>query len=77
MNAGVGFDPGSQTAHVGLGLASMRERLRLIGGSLAIRSLHMESTKILAEAPTVCITGEIHPRKTGQKTAKGMIGEVR
>ena len=58
VDAGVGFDPGSRTAHVGLGLARMRERLRLIGGSLAIRSFHMEGTKIQAEAPTVCITGD-------------------
>jgi hypothetical protein len=54
----------------------MRERLRIIGGSIAIHSLHMEGTEILAEAPTVSVTGEIHPRKTEQNPAKRAIGEV-
>jgi len=76
VDAGVGFDPGSRIAHGGLGLASMRERLRIIGGSIAIHSLHMEGTEILAEAPTVSVTGEIHPRKTEQNPAKRAIGEV-
>ncbi len=75
VDAGVGFDPTSRTARGGLGMASMRERLRLIGGSITIRSLHMEGTEILADAPTVLITGEIHPEKTEQNPAKRTIGK--
>lgn len=33
---GVGFDPGSAELRKGLGLASMRERVRLVGGSIKI-----------------------------------------
>jgi len=76
VDAGVGFDPGSRTARGGLGLASMRERLRLIGGSLAIRSLHMEGTEILAEAPAGSATGETRSRKTEQHTTGRTIGEM-
>ncbi len=35
---GVGFDPGSMEAKGGLGIISMEERVRLVGGSLALRS---------------------------------------
>jgi PAS domain S-box-containing protein len=51
VDAGVGFDTGSRKARAGLGLASMRERLRIMGGSIAIRSRPMEGTEIQAEAP--------------------------
>ena len=48
---GVGFDPHTKSVRVGLGLASMRERLRLLGGSVALHSRHMEGTEILVEVP--------------------------
>lgn len=51
VDAGVGFDMGSQKARTGVGLASMRERLRVLGGRIAIRSRPMEGTEIQAEAP--------------------------
>jgi PAS domain S-box-containing protein len=51
VDAGVGFDTGSRKARAGLGLASMRERLRIMGGSIMIRSRPMEGTEIQAEAP--------------------------
>ena len=51
VDAGVGFDTGSRKARAGLGLASMRERLRIMGGSISIRSRPMEGTEIQAEAP--------------------------
>jgi hypothetical protein len=40
IDAGVGFDPSSMAARAGLGLASMRERLRLLGGTITLNSTH-------------------------------------
>ena len=51
VDSGVGFDPNANSVRGGLGLASMRERLRLLGGSLALHSRHMEGTEILVEVP--------------------------
>ena len=51
VDGGVGFDPNTKSVKGGLGLASMRERLRLLDGSLALHSRHMEGTEILAEVP--------------------------
>ena len=51
VDAGVGFDPSSMAARGGLGLASMRERLRLLGGTIALHSAPMEGTEIVAEVP--------------------------
>ena len=49
VDAGVGFDPSSPKAQGGLGLASMRERLRLLGGSITLCSRPMEGTEIVVE----------------------------
>jgi PAS domain S-box-containing protein len=51
VDAGVGFDPDLRRTHVGIGLVSMRERLRLVGGGLSIRSAPMRGTEILAVLP--------------------------
>jgi signal transduction histidine kinase len=47
---GKGFDPKSAQAQAGLGIRSMRERLRSIGGSLRIQSSPRHGTTIFAEA---------------------------
>jgi two-component system NarL family sensor kinase len=46
---GVGFDPGAR-AHQGLGLTSMKERLKAVGGRLSIRS-QPDGTTIRAYVP--------------------------
>jgi PAS domain S-box-containing protein len=51
VDAGVGFDPELRSTHPGIGLVSMRERLRLVGGGLSIRSAPMHGTEILAILP--------------------------
>src|SRR6185295_16662062 len=48
---GCGFDEAAAADRDGLGLASMRERLRLIGGELAIRSGAGQGTTIDARVP--------------------------
>jgi PAS domain S-box-containing protein len=43
---GIGFDPAAQTG--GLGMASMRERLRIVGGQLFIQSIPGGGTELIA-----------------------------
>ena len=50
-DAGVGFNPDSGRGKSGLGLMSMRERLRLVGGRLKIDSEPSKGTRIVAEVP--------------------------
>jgi signal transduction histidine kinase len=48
---------------VGIGLVSMRERLRLVGGMLFVKSEPMRGTEILAEVPLSISTNRAHVRK--------------
>ena len=50
-DAGRGFDLGVQNARAGIGLTGMRERLRLVGGTLEVKSEPEHGTEILAEVP--------------------------
>jgi len=50
-DAGRGFDLGVQNARAGIGLTGMRERLRLVGGTLVVKSEPEHGTEILAEVP--------------------------
>lgn len=50
-DSGIGFDP--TQASRGIGLASMRERLRIVGGAFAIASRPGEGTEITAEVTVV------------------------
>ena len=51
MDSGSGFDPHSVTADRGLGLLSMEERLRLVGGELRINSQPSHGTLVEARIP--------------------------
>jgi signal transduction histidine kinase len=48
---GVGFNPEEKNGTPGLGLISMAERLRLLGGEFAIRSKPGEGTRVEANVP--------------------------
>jgi signal transduction histidine kinase len=50
-DAGSGFDVALWSTDAGIGLVGMRERLRLVGGRLSVRSEPMQGTEILAEVP--------------------------
>ena len=50
-DSGFGFDPGVAAQGSGLGLTSMRERLKLVNGELSIDSLAQRGTRIHAAAP--------------------------
>jgi PAS domain S-box-containing protein len=50
---GVGFDASALRSCSGIGLASMRERLRTINGSLVVRSNMQLGTEVIAEAKYV------------------------
>jgi PAS domain S-box-containing protein len=50
-DSGKGFDPESAQGRSGLGLISMRERLRLVGGELYVESQPSRGTRILARVP--------------------------
>ncbi len=48
---GVGFDPGSTRGKIGLGLASMEERVRLIQGKFSIHSTRGKGTTVEIKVP--------------------------
>jgi PAS domain S-box-containing protein len=55
-DSGQGFDAHSVKDVAGLGLISMRERLRLVGGHLSIESESSRGTRIRVSIPQVAIT---------------------
>jgi PAS domain S-box-containing protein len=48
---GIGFDPGEVNKGHGLGITSMRERLKLVGGELSIESQNLLGTTVRACVP--------------------------
>jgi len=55
---GAGFDPASKRGTAGLGLVSMRERLRLVGGQLVVESQPSRGTRIRARIPLTATSAE-------------------
>ncbi len=50
-DSGAGFKPDSVKASGGLGLVSMRERLRLVGGEISIQSQPSRGTRVDIRVP--------------------------
>ncbi len=50
-DTGTGFDPGSVQVRRGLGLLSMRERLRLVSGKISVERLEPNGTRIEVRVP--------------------------
>jgi PAS domain S-box-containing protein len=61
-DAGSGFDPEQVQEKAGLGLVSMRERLRLVGGQLSIVSGPFHGTQVCAQVP---LTDRSVPEENG------------
>ncbi len=53
---GLGFDPEAAIGGGGLGLTSMKERLKLVGGELVIESRSSRGTRIVARVPQLPVT---------------------
>jgi signal transduction histidine kinase len=51
IDHGKGFELNKHAPHKGIGLHSMEERLRYLGGQLQIRSVLMKGTRIDASLP--------------------------
>jgi PAS domain S-box-containing protein len=51
LDAGLGFEPELGSAHPGIGLVGMRERLRLVGGLLFVKSSPRGGTEVLGIVP--------------------------
>ena len=50
---GIGFDVDATNRGAGLGLTSMKERLKLVGGELSIESQPSRGTTVLARVPII------------------------
>jgi signal transduction histidine kinase len=65
---GAGFDLRAAEGNGGLGLVSMRERLRLVGGTIAIDSRPLDGTRIDVRVPLGAVgrpENELQPRPSG------------
>jgi PAS domain S-box-containing protein len=67
-DTGVGFDTESPRSKQGLGLVSMRERLRLVGGTISIESRPSKGTRIVARIPLERSNGVGQQQSPGDKT---------
>jgi signal transduction histidine kinase len=61
-DAGLGFNPEQVQEKAGLGLVSMRERLRLVGGQLSIVSEPFHGTQVCVQVP---LTDRSVPEENG------------
>jgi signal transduction histidine kinase len=58
-DSGVGFSPESAKRASGLGLISMQERLRLVGGQLSVQSEPSHGTRIRVRVPRRTAGGDV------------------
>jgi signal transduction histidine kinase len=66
-DSGIGFDVDSPTLKKGLGLISMRERLRLVGGTVSINSALSQGTHVQARVPFGRRAADVGADSTGEK----------
>jgi PAS domain S-box-containing protein len=61
-DSGTGFSPSSAKLASGLGLVSMQERLRLVGGHLSVESDSSHGTQIHVRVPLHAFDPHVHPQ---------------
>jgi len=62
LELGAGFNPESAQRTSGLGLISMQERLRLVGGHLSVESEPSHGTRIRVRIPRRTVNAEVDTR---------------
>jgi PAS domain S-box-containing protein len=72
---GSGFYFDQSSTGIGLGLRSMEERLRLVGGRLAVRTRPMEGTRIDARVPLQIVTQDGREPGSPLDTGTSVLGE--
>jgi signal transduction histidine kinase len=65
-DAGIGFEPHQMDTLSGIGMTSMRQRLRSIGGSLSVHSAPGQGTRIQAVLPRIPSASEAKRPSAGQ-----------
>jgi signal transduction histidine kinase len=63
QDSGIGFEPEKAIQEQGLGLASMRERVKLVGGELLIDSQLRRGTTVQVRVP---LSFRMHPARVGE-----------
>jgi PAS domain S-box-containing protein len=67
-DTGAGFDPKNPEGFSGIGLISMRERIRLVGGHLSVESEPSHGTRIRVRVPLTC--GELARSENRENSAE-------
>jgi signal transduction histidine kinase len=67
QDTGVGFDPGDLDTRAGLGFVSMRERLRVLHGTLQVDSARRRGTRIDVTIPADLIDAERSEREPSER----------
>jgi signal transduction histidine kinase len=75
-DSGVGFRLEDAKPETGLGLVSMRERLRLVGGRLSVKSKPYRGTQIRARVPLSTTNAEATTRENNGKHPIAMSSEL-
>ena len=70
VDHGCGFDPRQLRGRSGLGLVSMRERVRFLGGEIAIDSPPSGGTRLYVRVPLTEIVRETAPRERNETPVK-------
>ena len=68
---GSGFDPASAAGKAGLGLVSMRERLRLVGGEITVDSRPSGGARIEVRTPLVTRPRPVRGRRPREALRTG------
>ncbi|MGH7412468.1 MAG: ATP-binding protein, partial [Candidatus Methylomirabilis sp.] len=74
---GVGFSSGLHSARIGLGMVSMRERLRLVGGELMVRPADGGGTVVEARVPVTPREEEASPSPVSIQAGRSSVGGER